>query len=749
MVADKHMAENHLTPLLPAPPEDLAGRNLPVPLETWRPSSPFPEVEPAPPSIPMSHYLWILRRNWWRILLFVGCSVAATLTISTRLVSIYESIATIDIDRQMPSAIIGQESTRTVVNDSDQFLATQAKLIQSDSVLRPVAQQYRLLNWEAEGSDTALSRTQDAEEAPVLLKNLKVTRPPNTYLLLIGYRSTDPRLAANVANGIAHSYLEHTYNIRFKSSASLSAFMEKQLEELKAKMERSSAALAQFERELNVISPEEKTSILSARLLQLNSEYTNAQADRVRKEAAYKSVAGGSLEAAQVSTQGEALKRLSERLDEIQQKFAEIKAHYGPNHPEYRKASLQLAELERQLQSGKENIGQRVEVEYREALNRESMLRKTVAETKAEFDRLNARSFEYQSLKREAEADKTLYEELIRKIREAGINSGFQNSAIRIADLARPAIKPVFPNVQLNVLLAFLLSLVLAIATAISADLLNNAVRDPEQISRSLSTEVVGTLPSVKEWHGRITAAAEPSTELVPHDPSFGTGLTSFQEAIRTLRNSILLTDFDRRIRSLMVTSSGPAEGKSTTAAHLALAHAQQGRKTLLIDGDLRRPSIHRRFAVPSTRGLSNVLTSSVSWRTVLVRPQGLPNLDILPAGPPSRRAADLVGAELTALLEDACGEYDLVVLDSPPLLGFPEPLQMAASVDGVLVVALAGQTNRKALGSAVNTLKRLRANTVGVVLNDVRVDSSDNYYYYHYHPKYYKHYAVEAETEP
>ncbi|HEY2019201.1 MAG TPA: polysaccharide biosynthesis tyrosine autokinase [Bryobacteraceae bacterium] len=522
--------------------------------------------------------------------------------------------------------------------------------------------------------------------------------------------------------------------------------MEKQLEELKVKMERSSGALVQFERELNVISPEEKTSILSARLLQLNTEYTNAQSDRVRKEAAYKSVASGSLEAAQVSTQGDALKRLSERLDEEQQKFAEIRSHYGPNHPEYRKVALQLAELQRQLQSGKENIGQRVEVEYRQALNRESMLRKTVMETKAEFDRLNARSFEYQSLKREAEADKTLYEELVRKIREASINSGFQNSAIRIADLARPAVKAVFPNIKLNVLLAFLFSTLLAVGVAITADILNNTVRDPEQVSRSLATEVVGTLPAVKEWHGRMLPANEPGTELVPHNASATTGLNAFQEAIRTLRNSILLTDFDRRIRSLMVTSSGPAEGKSTTAAHLALAHAQQGRKTLLIDGDLRRPSIHRRFDVPSTRGLSNVLMSGIAWRSVLVHPEGLANLDILPAGPPSRRAADLVGAELTVLLEDACGEYDLVVLDSPPLLGFPEPLQMAASVDGVLMVALAGQTNRKALGSAVNTLKRLRANTVGVVLNEVRADSSDNYYY-HYHPKYYKHYNVEVES--
>lgn len=738
------MADSNLFTTLPASVEGVPQRSLQVPFEAFRAAAMMPDTEPAAASVPLSHYLWIFRRNWWQILLFVACSVAATAVISMRLTPVFESTVTIDIDRQIPSGIIGQEATRSSSNDSDQFLATQAKLIQSDSVLRPVAQQFKL-DPETEAQDAQNPRPPAADDAPVSLKSLKVTRPPNTYLLLIGYRSPDPRLAADVANATARSYLEHTYNIRFKSSASLSAFMEKQLEELKAKMERSSGALVQFERELNVINPEQKTSILSARLLQLNTEYTNAEADRVRKESAFKSVSGGSLEAAQVSSQGQALNHLSERLDEEQQKFAEIKSHFGPNHPEYRKAAAQVAELQLQLQRTRVNIGQRVDVEFREALNRELMLRKAVAETKAEFDSLNARSFEYQSLKREAEADKTLYEELVRKIREASINSGFQNSAIRIADPARPAVKPVLPNIPLNIFLAFLFSTLLAVGCTVVTDILNNTVRDPEHIERSLSTEVIGTLPAVKEWRGRALPAPEASTALVPSGRKDGGGMNSFDEAIRTLRNSILLTDFDRRIRSLMITSSAPSEGKSTTAAHLAIAHAQQGRRTLLIDGDLRRPSIHRRFDVPSVVGLSNVLTSGLPWRSALATSAQFPSLDILPVGPPSRRAADLVGPQLSALLEDACTEYDLVVLDTPPLLGFPEPLQMAVAVDGVLIVAVAGRTHRKALGTAIATLKRLRANVVGVVLNEVRADSSDNYYYYHYNSKYYKHYNVEA----
>jgi uncharacterized protein involved in exopolysaccharide biosynthesis len=252
--------ENNTPKYLPPP-----GAELPIPAETLRAPWQSYELESETPGVPLTHYLWILRRHRWKILSFVFICVAATLVVSTRLTPIFESTATIDVDRQMPTGVIGQDATRQMANDSEQFLATQVKLIQSDSVVRPVAQQFHLINVAKEASDTIPQKSVEAQEdAPVLLGSLKVMRPPGTYLLLISYRSPDPRVAADVANGVAHSYLEHTYNIRFRSSAALSSFMEKQLEELKAKMERSSAALGKFERELNVISPEEKTNILSA-----------------------------------------------------------------------------------------------------------------------------------------------------------------------------------------------------------------------------------------------------------------------------------------------------------------------------------------------------------------------------------------------------------------------------------------------------------------------------------------------------
>jgi len=691
------------------------------------------EPEPEGNSVPLTHYLWILRRQGWKILGFISIAVVATLAISMRLTPVYEATATVDIDRQMPTAVIGQDANRSSLNDADQFLATQIKLIQSDSVLRPVARELKLREMEGDPA----GETSNQEEAPVLLKNLKVTRPNNTYLLQIAYRSTDARIAASAANGIARSYLEHTYNIRFRSAAGLSAFMEKQLEELRAKMERSTAALTQFEKELNVINPEEKTSILSARLLQLNTEYTNSQADRVKKETAYHSVRSGTLEAAQVSTQGEALKKLSEQLDDSRRKFSEVKVHFGANHPEYRKAAAQVEEVQSQLQQTRESVLQRVGIEYNESIRREAMLGKVVADTKVEFDKINARSFEYQALKREAEADKKLYEELIRKIKEAGINASFQNSSIRIADPARPAIKPVFPNYRLNLLLAFLLSTILSICAAIATDMLDNTIRDPEQVARTLNAQVISSLPAVRTWRARISSGRR-TTALVRQSETADANLTTYKEAIRTFRNSVLLTDFDRRLRTLLFTSAVPGEGKSTTASHLALAHAEQGNKTLLIDGDLRRPSIQKLFKVPNSIGLSNVLLSEIGWEEAVIPSGAAEHLDVLPAGPPSRQAGDLVGRGLAEILEQACRKYDLVILDAPPLLGFAEPLQMATVVDGVIIVTRAGQTSRNAVGTSIQTLKRLRANLLGIVMNDVNKEMSDSYYYYGNYRKYY-----------
>jgi len=743
---------------LPAP------ASLPAVPEQMTIYPPYAYTEPPEEqTVPLSHYLWILKRHRWKIIGFVLTSVIATIIVSSRLTPIYEAVATIDIDRQAPSGVIGQDATRAAPNDADQFLATQVKLVQSDSVLRPVVQRFHVPVTEVAPLDPQLPSVR-AADAPVTLKHLRVTRPPNTYLLLIAYRSPDPTLAANMANAIAHSYIEHTYDIRFTAAAELSDFMGKQLEELRAKRERSAQALAAFEKELDVINPEQKTSIISSRLLQLNTDYTAAQSDRMAKQAALDAVKGGNLAAVQASAQGEQLRKLADRLDEAQENFAVVSTSYGPAHPNYKKAANQVAELRRQLDSLKSNIAQRVDTEYQQAASREAMLKSAVAETKVEFDQLNARSFQYTALKQAADADRELYDELMRKIKEAGINSSFQNSSIRLADPARTALKPVFPDTRLNAILALLFSTMLACGAAVLSDTLDTTIRDPEHIRKVLGTDVLGSLPVVKSWRGRI-AIAQPYMASAAFsgngngghaDLKPGTGLlkssrlsaqvSAFEEAIRTLRDSILLSDIARRPRSLLITSATPREGKTTSALHLAIAHSLQGRKTLLVDADLRRPGIHPKLGLPGGPGLAAVVNEGTPWREVLQKPEGFPDLHVLTAGDSSRRAADRLGAVLAHLLDEARKDYDLVIIDAPPMLGFAEPLQMAAIVDGVVVMTLAGQTNKQAVATVLTSLKRLKANVIGVALNEVREDTSDRYYYYGYYGKYYSRYYKQPK---
>lgn len=703
------------------------------------------EYEPEAPTVPLTHYIWVLRRMGWKILAFVAVCTLATLIVSTRLKPLYESTVTLNIDRYSPDEVIGDGSARNdTQNDADQFLATQIKLIQSDAVLRPVAERYHLLDQEGQLSKKDSENAQRIARAPIALGRLKVSRPANTYLLLISYRSPDAALSADVANAIANSYLNETYDIRIRSSASLSSFMGKQLDELKAKMEKSSLTLAEFEKDLDVVNPEEKTNILSARLLQLNTEYTTAQGDRMQKEAAWKALQSGSIEAVQVSSQGESLAHLNETLDQARQRFALVKSTYGSSHPEYKKAAAELAEIEKQYEDTRKNIAARIGVEYKEAVNREQMLQKAVASTKAEWDQVNARSFQYDQLKREADADKSLYDELVKKIKEADINSGFQNNNVRVADYARPAVKKIFPNTRLNVLLAMLFSTLFGVATAILFDSLDTTLRDPNEASRFLGAEVIGTIPADKEsiTVGHPSGSKGSTLALMPNKQATKDGYyraaSTFEESIRTLRNTILLSDFEGRLRSIMITSATPGEGKTTLAIHLALSNATRGKKTLLVDSDLRRPSIHSRLGVAAGEGLSNVLTEDMRWQQLATPLRDIPNLSLLQAGPGSHRAADLIGPRLSSLLDEFSKEYELVILDSPPLPGFAECLQLAKAADGVLIVAKAAETKRKAVLEVVTTLQRLRANIVGVVLNQVtKSTAADSYGYSSYHGKY------------
>ena len=713
-------------------------------------SAPAPEqgeLEAFRFPVPIVHYLWILRRQRWKIAAFVVSCVLITFVMTARLKPIYESTATIDVDLQAPNEVVGENSTQAYsVMEPEDFLATQMKLIKSDAVLRPVAEQFHLIGDEEETQNAA--KTQQVAAAPVSLGQLSVTRPTDTYLLLISYRSSDAKQAADIANAVAESYVKYTYNLRIRSAIGLSDFMEKQLDELKAKMEQSSSALAQYEKDLDVINPDEKTNILTARLQQLNTEYTTSQVERIRAEAASNALKSGSIEAAesylQTGSQPQVsqLSSLSDALNKARQEFALAAATHGSVHPEYRKAADTLAEVQKEYDDARSDLANSMQAEVKESQDREQILRAALATTKAEWDSINAKSFQYQRLKQEADTDKALYDELTKKIREGDINAGFKNNNIRVADLARPSLAPVYPNKQRNLLMSFVLSSVFAIGVVVLLDSFDSTLRNPLAASRFLGADVIGTLPEDKSAaHLPRYAGAGVVPKRGPKPSENGRGrrsqnaFSAFDESIRTLRNTILLSDLEGRLRSIAIVSAVPGEGKSTLAAHLAIANAEVGKKTLLVDGDLRRPSLSSKFGVHPREGLSTVLNGELNWKDFVLPIEGKPALSLLPAGAGSHRASDLIGARISSLLDEFAKEYDLVILDAPPLLGFAESLEMASAADGVLVTAIAGKTRRRAVAEVVGSLRRVHANVAGVILNQVNRDTfAEGYSYYGYY---------------
>lgn len=702
--------------------------------------SPEPDTESL---LPLNHYLWLLRRAWWKIALAVLVCTVLTAVGCFLVKPVYEATARITVDSKMPSGVVGQAAGSEGMSDVESFLTTEMDLIQSDSVLRPVAEEYHLMP-PVKGASAGMT------SGPVGLKNLTVTHPLNSLLLKITYRSHNAREAADVANAVAHSYIDQVYGTRVRSSINVTDYMTKQLDDLKANMTRSAEALAAYQRQLGVVDTEQQTSTLAERVLQLNRDYTETQDERIKKQTAYQGVKNGNLAAVEISTQAEQLTKLQQQLQDAQQRMATAKTVYGPNYSEYKKAANDLAEITREYNAARADIGQRMEAEYTQASSHENMLKAALDEAKLQADKLSANSVQYQQLKRDADANTTLYNELYGKIKEAGINSSFQNSAIRIADEARPQNSPVFPQKGLFIFLGCFVSAILSMAAVILADMLDKTVRDPEKARRSLHVEVLGVLPDVHHLKpaGRqmlLENGGGMNSHRKQSPLDWSRSQDAYTEAIRTMRSLVLLERSREPLRSLLVTSALAGEGKSTCTAHLAIAHAMQGRRTLLIDADLRRPSQHNHFALKNMAGLADVILDGRSLEEVRHGIDGIENLHVVTAGHLFHKASHLVGTRIAALLETAVEDYDLVVIDAPPMLGLAEPIQIACAADGVILIAQAGETSQDAVSTALGTLHRLDANVLGLVLNKVRREMSSTYQHYGLYAQYDTDHALNA----
>jgi uncharacterized protein involved in exopolysaccharide biosynthesis len=446
--------------------------------------------DPAEFQRPLTFYAAIVRQHLAMIavlsivltaLVVLGCALASPINVGSALIA---------IDRQAAPETIGAD--RLLTTGDDQFMATQQNLLQADTILRTVAERYNLLEREHQFRRYSfwrysLEKERAIRNAPIALKHLKIERNPNTYLLTITYKDKDPQVASDVANAIADSYLRNIFETRIKEGGRLTSSMEQQLLDLKEKMESRHQALMTYQRELGTADPEQKTSVLVAKLQSLNTESSAAEADRIIKQAVFREARDGSLAAVQVSGQSSDLTKDVEKLQIAKANLALVAATYGDRHPEYVKAAAQLDEARAALNESRLNVATRIGVDYRQTLIRERMLSAAVAETKKQVDDLTSQSFDYLQLKHEADAAERVYEDLFAKIKQLGINSELQNNVIRLADSARPAAKPIFPNWPLIVALSMAFFAVSLAVYFISAELTDVTAKRPRRSRRLLA----------------------------------------------------------------------------------------------------------------------------------------------------------------------------------------------------------------------------------------------------------------------
>jgi len=644
-------------------------------------------------------------------LVVLGCSLLPPINAGSAIIA---------IDRQSSPETIGDN--RLLSTGDDQFMATQQGLLQADTILRPVTERYDLLQRERQFRRYVFwyysaGRQHAIRNAPIVLKHLKVERDPNTYLLTITYRDEDPQLAADVANGIADSYLRNIFDTRVKEAGRLTTSMEQQLIDLKEKMESTHRALMVYQRNLGTADPEQKTSVLVARLQALNTESSAAEADRIAKEAVYREARDGTLPEVEVSGQSSDLTKDVEKLQVARANLALVGATYGDQHPEYKKAAAQVEETRLALDESRGNVATRIGVEYRQSLVREQMLSQAVSETKQQVDDLTSQSFDYLQLKHEAEAAEKVYEDLFAKIKQSGINSELQNNIVRLADSARPAAKPVFPNWVTIVGLSMAFFVCACSACVIWAELTDVTAKEPEAVEAALGVPVVCSLPKVSDMQLRL--ALGPDGMRIAGSRWRGLQGGFFDEGVRHLRGYLMLSEQSNAPKSVLITSALPGEGKSTLALSLAMAHAEQGKRTLLIDADLRQPAIERLVRLDPDAGLAEVLAHRSHWSSATRSVPGRPNLSVLGSGLPLPLALALIGPQMRGILDQATLDFDLVVLDSPPLLGCAETLELAAAADLAVLAVRSGQTPMKSLAVAVETLRRVSVPIAGIVLNE------------------------------
>jgi exopolysaccharide transport family protein len=760
-------------PLVPLNGQILRERQPPLPIEFDR--DPVPAAYPgaATQDSVLREYVRIFIKRKWVLIASVAL-VVSVVTISTlRTTPIYEAVGSIAINKMDPVTFNLKDSSSTVDYYDPADLDTEVRILKSDLLALQVIRQLNLDKPLESGAgskspSSSLELTTDAMQpdsartSAVLAGfkgSLQVSLVPNTRIIEIRYRSPDKNLAARVVNTLANTYVEQNFKTRFESTMQASDWLSKQLVDLQIKVETSQEKLVKYQKEHEILGIDEKQNITTAKLDELNRELTSAESTRMEKESIYHLVQAGDSDsiAAAANVDGAArgssansalLEKLREQQADLKIQVAQLSTQFGPSYPKLAQLNSQLKEVDAQIQSEMRKVAARLRGDYLAALQRETMLRSALEKQKQEANKLNESAIEYSLLKRDVDANRTLSEGLLERLKEAGVTAGLRSNNFRIVDVARVPTAPSGPNLLRNLGFALALGLSTGIGLAFLLESMDNTVRTPEQAQTISALPSLGMIPlgsrGMKQVGSReklALAASKEAVELVTKSRP----RSQMAESYRALRTSLLLTFAGGPPKVILITSALPEEGKTTTSVNSAIVLAQKGTRVLLIDADLRRPSIHKTFGMGPKLGLSNVLTGTATLQQAIIPSTILPELFILPAGTPPPNPAELLAStKMKNILEELRKQYDHIVIDSPPTLSVTDAVVMSTGADAVVLVIRSGHTTKPALRRARDILLQVNARVCGVLVNAVDLNSPDYYYHYEYQGKYGRDYYQE-----
>jgi exopolysaccharide transport family protein len=742
------------------------------PAEFLRPAgSPLYNVLPLQESTLREYMRVLIKRKWMVIAVVAGIFIAASVA-SLRQTPVYEAVGRIALNKADPNLITFKDSGPLVDYYDPTDLDTEVRILQSDLMALQVIRQLNLdkrpeFGGHADPKQPNLAADPlqtDSNRTSALLGsfrgNLHVTLIPNTRIIEIHYTSTDPQLAASAVNTLAATYVEQNFKTKFESTMQASDWLSKQLVDLQMKVETSQEKLVRYQREHEILGTDEKQNIITEKLDELNKEMTMAESDRMQKEAVYRQTQTNDPEAIAAAIVSDnaggasgapsgLLDRLREQQATLKIQVAELSTQFGPSYPKVAQLNSQLKEIERQLQSETNKAVDHLKGQYLASLQRENMLRGSFEKQKQEANKLNESAIEYSLLKRDLDSNRTLYEGLLEKLKEAGVTAGLRSNNFRIIDAARVPTSPSEPNIPRNLLFALALGLISGVGLAFLIENMDNTVRTPEQAQALSGLPSLGMIPlgSKSGNYGAIgkrlalTASKEVVETVTQVRPQ-----SQMAESYRALRTSLLLSNLGAPPKVIMVTSARPQEGKTTTSINTAIVLAQKGVRVLLVDADLRRPSIHKTLGMGPRSGLSNVLTGSAALQQTITTSPILPNLFIMPAGtPPPNPAELLASSNMRDLLAELRQQFDHIVIDTPPTLSVTDAVVLSPRADATILVIRSGHTTKQALCRSRDILMQVNAHVAGVLLNAVDLTSPDYYYYYEYQGKYSHYYQEEA----